>query len=123
MSNEAASGFWSYAHEDDVLDGGNILSLRRLIMEEYNLLSGEPLKLFVDRNDLAWGEEWRERIDSSLAETTFFIPVITPRYFTRPECRRELLEFAAKAKMLGAEELLLPILYIEMRGLSAESRG
>lgn len=121
MSNEAASGFWSYAHEDDVLDDGTILSLSHLIMEEYNLLSGEPLRLFVDRNDLAWGEEWRERIDSSLAETTFFIPVITPRYFTRPECRRELLEFAAKAKMLGVEELLLPILYIEMRGLSTDS--
>jgi len=92
MSIEATAGFWSYAHEDDMLDGGNILKLSRLIMEEYNLLSGEPLSLFVDRNDIAWGEEWRERINSSLAETTFFIPIITPRYFTRPECRRELLE-------------------------------
>jgi hypothetical protein len=119
--NEAAVGFWSYAHEDDLLDGGNILQLSRLIMEEYNLLSGEPLNLFVDSNDIAWGQQWRERIDSSLAETTFFIPIITPRYFTRPECRRELLEFAAKAKMLGVEELLLPILYIEMRDLSAEN--
>jgi hypothetical protein len=121
MMNEAAVGFWSYAREDDVLDGGNILQLSRLIMEEYNLLSGEPLNLFVDSNDIAWGQQWRERIDSSLAETTFFIPIITPRYFTRPECRRELLEFAAKAKMLGVEELLLPILYIEMRDLSTEN--
>jgi hypothetical protein len=121
MSDETASGFWSYTHEDDRLDDGNILQLSRLIMAEYNLLSGEPLKLFVDRDDITWGEEWRERIDSSLTETTFFIPVITPRYFTRPECRRELLEFAAKAKMLGAEELLLPILYIETRDLSAEN--
>src|ERR1035441_10525551 len=121
MSDEAAVGFWSYAREDDTLDGGNILQLSHLIMEEYNLLSGEPLNLFVDRNDIVWGQQWRERIDSSLAETTFFIPIITPRYFTRPECRRELLEFAAKAKMLGVEELLLPILYIEMRGLSAEN--
>ncbi len=121
MSSEAASGFWSYTHEDDMLDGGNILRLSRLIMEEYSLLSGEPLNLFVDRNDITWGEEWRMRIDSSIAETVFFIPVITPRYFTRPECRRELLEFSAKARMLGTEELLLPILYIETRELSADS--
>jgi hypothetical protein len=121
MMNDAAIGFWSYAHEDDMLDDGNILQLIHLIMEEYNLLSGEPLNLFVDRNDIAWGQQWRERIDTSLAETTFFIPIITPRYFTRPECRRELLEFAAKAKMLGVEELLLPILYIEMRDLSTEN--
>ena len=90
-------------------------------MEEYNLLSGEPLNLFVDRNDIAWGEEWRARINSSLAEATFFIPIITPRYFTRPECRRELLEFAAKAEILGAKELLFPILYVETSGLSGEN--
>ena len=121
MSNDAAVGFWSYTHEDDELDGGSILKLSSLIMEEYNLLSGEPLELFVDRNDIAWGGEWRTRIDSSLAEATFFVPIITPRYFTRPECRRELLEFAAKAEILGAKELLLPILYVDVSGLSAES--
>ena len=121
MGDDAAVGFWSYTHEDDELDGGNILQLSRLLMEEYNLLSGEPLNLFVDRNDLSWGEEWRTRIDSSLAEATFFIPIITPRYFKRPECRRELLEFAAKAEILGARELLLPILYIGMSSLSVES--
>jgi hypothetical protein len=80
MGNEAAAGFWSYTHEDDMLDGGAILQLSHLIMQEYNLLSGEPLNLFVDRNDIIWGEEWRKRIDSSLTETTFFIPIITPRY-------------------------------------------
>src|ERR1700722_10655224 len=121
MANEVAAGFWSYAHDDNKLDGGAILELARLVKEEYNLLSGEPLELFVDRDSIAWGEEWRERIDSSLAQTTFFIPVITPRYFRRPECRRELLEFVAKARSLGVEELLLPILYIETKSLSAEN--
>jgi len=122
MGDDTAFGFWSYTHQDNKMDGGNILQLSRLIMEEYDLLSGgEPLNLFVDRDDLAWGQQWRLRIDSSIAETTFFIPIITPRYFKRPECRRELLEFAAKASILGAQELLLPILYIETPGLSADS--
>jgi hypothetical protein len=74
MSSETAYGFWSYAHEDNELDGGNILVLAHLIKEEYNLLSGEPLELFIDRDGIAWGEEWRKRIDSSLVQTTFFIP-------------------------------------------------
>ena len=39
----------------------------------------------------------------------------------RPECRRELLEFAAKAKSLGVGELLLPILYVETQNLSSAS--
>jgi hypothetical protein len=104
-------GFWSYAHDDDRLDNGAILTLARLIAEEFDLLSGEPLTLFVDHKDISWGEAWQERINTALLETTFFIPIITPRYFTRPECRRELLEFTAKAKNIGTDELLMPILY------------
>jgi hypothetical protein len=121
MPDEPAVGFWSYTHEDNKLDGGAILKLAELIMEEYNLLSGEPLNLFIDRDSIVWGQEWRTRIDSTLTQTTFFIPIITPRYFNRPECRRELLEFAAKAKSLGVGDLLLPILYIETRDFSVDN--
>jgi hypothetical protein len=121
MPTEVVAGFWSYAHEDNKLDGGAILQLAHLIAEEYSLISGDQLELFVDHDSIAWGEEWRNRIDSALAQTTFFIPIITPRYFRRPECRRELLEFAAKAEGLGVIELLLPILYVEPQDFSAES--
>lgn len=118
---EAVAGFWSYAHEDDKLDGGSILDLAHRVADEYNFLSGEPIEIFVDRSSMAWGDNWRERIDSALSQTTFFIPIITPRYFTRPECRRELLEFAGKARSLGVSELLLPILYTETPNLATES--
>jgi TIR domain len=121
MPPDAVVGFWSYAHDDNRLDGGAILELARLIAEEYDLLSGEPLELFIDESSVTWGDKWRERIDSALSQTTFFIPIITPRYFTRPECRRELLEFAGKAKSLGVDELLLPILYVEVEDFSTES--
>ncbi len=112
MSSDSAIGFWSYAHDDNDLDYGLIIELAQKVQDEYNLLTGEPLRLFVDQNSLAWGDMWRERVDSVLLETTFFIPIITPRYFTRPECRRELLEFAAKARSLGVSEFLLPIIYV-----------
>lgn len=121
MANTAVAGFWSYAHDDNKLDGGAILGLARAIKDEYNLLTGEPLELFVDNDSIDWGNEWRKRIEFALAETTFFIPIITPRYFNRIECRRELLEFSAKAKALGVEELILPILYVETPGLSSEN--
>lgn len=114
-------GFWSYAHGDNELDDGAILKLAGLVAQEYDLLSGAPLKIFVDRDDLAWGDEWKARVDQALTRTTFFIPVITPRYFTRPECRRELLEYSAKAKALGVDELILPILYVKPVDFSQES--
>jgi hypothetical protein len=121
MSADGVAGFWSYARDDNNLDGGAILELARLLAEEFDLLSGEPLELFIDRDGVAWGDTWRERINSALAQTTFFIPIITPRYFKRQECRRELQEFAAKAKGLGVEELLLPILYAEPPGFAQDS--
>jgi hypothetical protein len=39
----------------------------------YQFLSGEPIKVFVDRNDIKWGEEWLEKINATIFGTTFFI--------------------------------------------------
>ncbi len=121
MSGRAAAGFWSYAHDDDEMVEGAIVKLAGLIVREFNLLSSEPLKLFIDRREVAWGQEWRQRIDCALSETTFFIPIITPRYFTRRECLKELQEFYDKAQSCDVEEFILPILYVETEGLSEDN--
>jgi hypothetical protein len=117
---EQPAGFWSYTHEDDRLDGGRILRLAEKLSAEFGLLTGENLELFVDRADLKWGQEWRARIDEALSRTTFFIPIITPRYFRSTECRAELLKFAGHAASLGLEQLLLPLLYIRVPALDQE---
>lgn len=112
-----AAGFWSYVHQDNDQDDGRILRLSERIRAEYSLLTGDELHLFIDREGIAWGNEWRQRIDGALDLTTFFIPIVTPRYFTRDECRRELLRFATQARALGVEDLLLPIYYVHVMGL------
>lgn len=106
-----AAGFWSYTHADDRSEEGRILRLATLVQREYRLITGEDLGLFVDRSTLEWGDDWQERIDEWLLETTFFIPIVTPQFFRSEECRRELLTFTGHARRLGMEELLLPILY------------
>src|SRR4051794_3545309 len=121
MEAANAAAFWSYAHEDDDLDGGAILVLAERLASEFALITGEKLNLFVDRTGISWGEEWRVRIDNALVQTTFFIPVITPRYFTRDECRRELLAFHAQARSLEISELVLPILYVTVPGLDDDN--
>lgn len=52
---------------------------------------------------------------------TFFIPVITPTYFRRSECRKELMRFAQEAKEQQAEKLILPIYYIEVPELESDA--
>lgn len=120
-SYEKVVGFWSYTHRDDELNKGRIRELAKLISDEYEVITAEDLRIFVDKNDLEWGAEWRSRIEAALAGTTFCIPIVTPAFFKSPECRREVLTFSGHARSLGLEELLLPILYVKVPGLSEDS--
>ncbi len=113
-----SQGFWSYVHADDERDGGRIVQLVHDIVAEYGMKTSETINLFLDRDDLAWGSEWQATIDGSLASVAFFIPVITPRYFLSPACRAEFNSFARRAADLGVEQLLLPILYVDVPELA-----
>jgi hypothetical protein len=120
MSNGPV-GFWSYVHDDNDAVDGAILELRRRIINAYSILTGKDLTLFVD-TEIAWGEEWEKRISDSLAGTTFFIPVITPRFFTSKPCRQEVIDFTTRAtEDSGLSELFLPILYAEVPFLSKDA--
>jgi hypothetical protein len=110
-------GFWSYVHDDDDAEGGRITQLARDVAAQFQLLTGEKINLFLDRDNLVWGDDWRPKIDDSLASVAFFIPVITPRFFKSAECRRELNFFARNAEKLGIKELVLPILYVDFPAL------
>ena len=113
----AIEGFWSYVHTDDEAEGGRIARLARDVVAQYEMFTGETIRLFLDRDDLEWGDEWKAKVDSSLSSIAFFIPILTPRYFLSAECRRELNGFARKASELGLSELLMPILYVDFPGL------
>ena len=106
------SGYWSYVHADDDADDGRISRLARDVRKEFELRTGEAIELFLDRDALQWGDEWRSKIDSTLATVAFFIPVLTPRYFKSVECRREFEFFGRRATRLGVTELVLPLLYV-----------
>jgi predicted secreted protein len=112
-----AVGFWSYVREDDAGDGGRIVDLAHDVGAQYRIQTAEKLDLFVDRDSIEWGEAWKARIDSAIAGTTFFIPILTPSYFESPECRRELLKFAREARLLGLAELLMPIYWVRVSAL------
>lgn len=116
-----AKGFWSYAHDDDAADEGRIRALAERLAAEYALITGSSIDIFVDRSAIKWGDEWRRTIDTALSETAFFMPVITPRYFTRPECRRELLDFYGAATSLGLGQLILPVRYVTVQDLTDDN--
>ena len=116
-------GFWSYVHADDEADGGRVYQLARDVKKQYEMLTGEEIELFVDRDNIRWGEAWRNEIDLMLSSVAFFIPIITPRFFQSPECRRELQIFAHKAENLGIKDLVLPLLYVNFPEFREEETG
>jgi hypothetical protein len=83
-------------------------------------LTGGELTLFLDEDKIEWGDDLRDRIDKAIAETTFFIPIITARYFQSDECRKELIAFSQRATIKKASSLLLPIYYTDVPELSAQ---
>ncbi len=114
MVGDVPSGFWSYTHRDNDLDGGRIIRLAEAIGNEFELITGEELQVFVDNKSIAWGDLWRIRIDSALDSIAFLIPVLTPRFFKSQECRKEVLTFAIHAANVGLDDLLLPIHYVDV---------
>ena len=116
-------GFWSYVRKDDEDEGGRILKLAKDVIAQYEMITGgDTIDLFTDEDRIEWGDKWREKIDDSLESVAFFVPVMTPRYFNSPECRRELQFFARRAEKLPRlKELLLPLYYLEIPSFEDES--
>jgi predicted AAA+ superfamily ATPase len=112
--------FLSYVHEDDLAEQGRITQLGRDLAERYRLITGEAIEVFIDKDSLRWGEEWQSRIDDQLLRTTFFIPVVTPRFLKSRPCRDEVTTFESTARVLGTEAFILPILWNDLRKTDAD---
>lgn len=121
MPDPIARAFFSYAHADNERESGRLLRLAKLIENEFALLTGSEIEVFTDVSAISWGDDWRAKIEEALQETTFFIPVLTPTYFLRDECRREMTQFTAAAETLSLRKLLLSIRYIPIPDLHEES--
>lgn len=114
------NGFWSYAHKDDDAEEGRITELARKLVREYELLTGDNINLFIDRDNLEWGNVWHEVINGQLSTVAFFVPVLTPMYFQSAECKRELETLLDRAKGSNQSGIVLPILYADFRGTVVE---
>jgi hypothetical protein len=106
--------FLSYSRYDDENEGQRIQKLAQSLKAEVRSQTGHPFAIFVDRDDIKWGQNWRRRLTEGVEASTFFLPVITPSFFTSDECRNEFLSFLTKERRLERDDLILPIYYIEV---------
>jgi hypothetical protein len=114
------AAFMSYAHIDD--EDGRLTEFRKLLSREVQIQTGEQFPIFQDRDDIEWGRHWKERIEESLNEVTFLIPIITPSFFKSKACRDELQRFIEREKKLGRNDLILPVYYVDCPLLNEEAK-
>ena len=106
------TGFWSYARgDDDHLDGA-LSRLRKQVEGEVSMLLGEEVDIFQDIYDLRTGDNWAEKLRGQVTAASFFIPVLTPRFFKRPWCREEVTTFLRIAREQGVEPRVFPIIFV-----------
>ena len=79
-----------------------------------------PFEIFQDVEGIGIGEHWPGKLDQMLDQARFFIPILTPSYFTSKPCRDELSKFLRAEADRGRNDLVLPIYYIESDLLEEE---
>jgi sulfatase-modifying factor enzyme 1/TIR domain-containing protein len=110
-------GFWSYARQDDQHTERQLSGLHRAVCSELALLHGEEVTLWKDDTHLKVGKLWEDSIKSAINTSTFFIPILSPRYFKRKYCIIELNLFKIRQKTLGRQDLIFPLQFIDINDL------
>src|SRR5271169_6393432 len=121
--SEHPIGFMSYVRFDDEHENGRLTEFCKRLSGEVQVQTGEKFHIFQDRNDIAWGQQWKRRLDESIDAVTFLIPIITPGFFKSPACRAELERFIDREKRLGLSDLILPVYYVNCQILNNEKKS
>ncbi|MCH6167046.1 toll/interleukin-1 receptor domain-containing protein [Pseudonocardia alaniniphila] len=84
-------------------------------------MTGDRIEIFMDRDDIGWGQQWSQVINLGINKTIFMMPVVTPSYFQSSACRDELLEFSALCARRGLSDLILPVIFTGLERISVDS--
>ena len=114
-------GFFSYSRKDDEDSDGALSKLRGRIQKELRLQLGRNFRLWQDAAAIPSGALWEDEIKRAIAESVFFIPIVTPSVVASRHCRFEFDSFLEREKQLGRDNLVFPILYIRVTALENES--
>jgi parallel beta-helix repeat protein len=103
--------FMTYTHADARF--GDLVTFHERLSSEVHVHLGFEFPIFIDRKNIEWGQNWKQRIEESLDTSTFLIAILTPCFFSSDECRKELQRFLERERQLGRNDLVLPIYYVD----------
>jgi hypothetical protein len=118
-------GFFSYSRDDDTDSMGALSALRDRIQRELRGRLGRTkatFRLWQDTSAIPHGTLWEEELKAAVAQSVFFVPIITPTSVRSQHCKREFELFLAREKELGRNDLIFPLLYIRVPELEDEKQ-
>jgi hypothetical protein len=115
-------GFFSYSRQDDKYSQGALSGLRTLIQSDLRLQLGRDFRLWQDTAAISEGALWEDEINRAIAESVFFIPIVTPSSVGSPHCKFEFESFLKREAALGRKDLIFPILYVTVDALETEAQ-
>ena len=80
--------FISYARRDNS-EGWITRFIEALQEEQRRFTGGREFRVFFDKEDIRSLDDWRHRIQESLAASRLLVAFISPDYFASEWCRRE----------------------------------
>jgi uncharacterized membrane protein YeaQ/YmgE (transglycosylase-associated protein family) len=113
-------GFWSYARQDDAQSDGQLSQLRAIVGKAIVLQYGTEVTLWQDISAIPYGADWAETIERTINQTTFFVPIVTPRFLKSTHCRDEFLAFRRQMQNLNRNDLIFPIHYVGIDDVKPE---
>jgi parallel beta-helix repeat protein len=116
------AAFMSYVRFDDAHEDGQLSAFRERLAGEIRIQTGHEFPIFQDRNDIAWGQNWRQRIEETLDEVTLLLVIVTPGLFHSPACRDEVARFRERERELGRTDLILPVYYVAAQEMDDPDR-
>jgi hypothetical protein len=110
-------GFWSYARQDDAHSDGQLSQLRAIVGKQIILQCGDEVKLWQDIVAIPFGVDWSSEIERTIGQTTFFIPIITPRFLKSRHCCDEFVAFRRRMQAMGRDDLIFPVHYVTVEDM------
>jgi hypothetical protein len=109
--------FMSYAQSDDDYEAGALSRFRAELSRTLRFVSGGDVAIFQEGADIEIGQPVQARISQSLNEAMVLVPIITPNFFTDPNCQNILARFLERERQLGRDDLVLAVYYQRLSAL------
>lgn len=106
--------FLSYTRKDNEFFGGYITAFRRALENAVHVVSGdEKFRIFQDVDGIVIGENWQKKLAEVINKSSFLVPMLSPLFFNSQPCRDEVNQFLEHERVLGRDDLILPVYFFD----------